>query len=97
MTATGTKPMTLAAFKRRIAVGTKLLCVHNSYRPQLNGIAREVVKVQTIGFYWVTETDPKHSHTDYPKACDFTTIDEDTVEWKLWPDSEHTLRLRLLS
>ncbi len=99
---TTTKAMrTLADFRRRLTAGQKLLCIHNTLRPVLNGTVREVTQVQkTVGFWWVTETDKRRSHTDYPKAANFTVIDDDTVEWKLFPgDPEkghHTVRLKFI-
>ncbi len=88
---------TLADFKRRIKVGTKLKCIHNTYRPVLDGTTREVVKVQTVGFYWTSGTDSHKSHTEYPKAADFTVIDADTAEWKLWAGADHTVRLQFIA
>jgi hypothetical protein len=94
----------LADFRRRLKVGSRMLCVHNEYRPVLDGLVREVVKVQTNSFAWVGG-DPKlepgrKSWTDIPKARDFRVIDADTVEWRLFPghpEKPHTLRLRFLA
>ncbi len=46
---------TLAELKRRIQPGVKLLCVENTYRPELNGKTRVVCRVQTNAFTWKHE------------------------------------------
>lgn len=72
----------LAALKRRMKVGAKLLCVENTKRPELNGRFREVVKVQTNSFAWVHDDDggDKRSWTDYPKATGLMWLDEHTFK-----------------
>jgi len=73
----------LAGLKRRMRVGTRLICVENSKRPELNGKRREVVKVQTNGFYWTTEGDTRRCWTEYPKANLVTWVDDDTFRLAL--------------
>lgn len=87
--------MSLARFKRSIKVGTRLLCVQNTYRPELNGLERKVVKVQGNGFYWTG--DPKNtrpSFTDYPPAKGCTWTADDTIRLPL--NSQHFVELRIL-
>jgi hypothetical protein len=86
----------LAALKRRIRVGTKLLCVRNTYRPVLDGTERTVVKVQTVSFAWKQPDSDKPSWTPYPKASGLTWIDDSTFRLDLELKEGHYVELRIL-
>jgi hypothetical protein len=86
---------TLADFKRRVQVGTRLLCVANTYSPNVNGTVREVIEARTVGFISKMDGCDRFS-TKYPKANDFRVVDADTVEWKLFPDDDGTVTLRFV-
>lgn len=87
---------TLAALKRRMQVGVKLLCVVNTKRPMLNGQRREVIKCQQNSFVWRREgVSAERSWTEYPKAPDLKWIDEDTFQIQMTP--EHHVQLRFVS
>jgi hypothetical protein len=72
-----------AAVKRRIQPGTRLLCVENTYRPELDGQERTVEKVQANGFWWTRDGDERRNWTQYPAARDVTVLDADTWRFKL--------------
>jgi hypothetical protein len=64
-----TKKQTLADLKRRIVVGTKLLCTIH-YKPESEGKLRIVTKVQGNG-YWFDEVGGfEHAWSSFPKAKD---------------------------
>jgi hypothetical protein len=85
----------LAELKRTIQVGTRLRCIENTYRPELNGKTRIVTRIQTNGFWWKHEkTDEHESWTHYPKAQLFT-FDGDTFQFSLGRD-EHSVRLEVI-
>lgn len=93
--------MSLATLKRRIQVGTKLVCIQNTLRPVLDGEYREVIKVQTNGFWWRTAimAPGKRAWTDYPKAAGITWMDETTVRLSLGTTKdgrEHFVELRFV-
>lgn len=54
---------TLADLKRTIKVGTRLYCIENTLRPELNGRTRLVVKAQGNSFAWVYDPEPVHDQT----------------------------------
>lgn len=89
----------LAELKRRIKVGTTLLCVKNSKRPEFDGQMRTVVKSQGNGFYWSQDGDdtrPKDDRrfwTEYPKAALMKWIDADTFQLSL--DETGTLYVQM--
>jgi hypothetical protein len=96
--------MTMASFaaaKRRIQPGTRLLCVENTYRPELDGTDRTVVKVQTNGFYWTmapttqVPNSDRRNWTRYPKAADVEIVDADT--WRMRLARGGHVELRFLS
>lgn len=82
--------MTFTQWKKRIQVGTQLLCVSNTYRPDLDGQVRVVDKVQTNTVRCVG-----NSWTHWPKAADVTFLDEDTASWPLLPMDPDLGRLTL--
>lgn len=88
----------LAGLKRRIAVGTRLLCVENSKRPELNGRKRTVVKVQGNGFYWTEDGGDasKRFWTEYPKASLVAWEDADTFRLSLDETGALYVRMRFL-
>lgn len=94
--------MTITELKARLPVGAVFTCVENTYRPELNGGRRLVVKAQTDGIFWrqlvsTGTTDisaESKSWTPFPKARDIVKSDEDTVTFKLGVD-DHTLTLDL--
>jgi hypothetical protein len=63
---------TLADLKRTIKVGTRLRCIENTLRPELNDTLRTVVKVQGNAFVWHQDgqMDQRGSWTNFPKAGD---------------------------
>lgn len=84
--------MTFTEWKRRVVVGTQLLCVEQTYQPKLVGQTRTVNKVQTVGI----RCDPNF-WTRWPKAKDVTFIDDNTAKWPLWPDQpDKVVALRIL-
>lgn len=87
----------LAELKRRIKIGTRLLCVRNTLRPKLDGTTREVVRTLGVAFVWKEDGSTGESWTRYPKAFGLTWVDDDTfrlilfdshyVEMKFLPES----------
>lgn len=73
---------TFAGWKRRIGIGTKLLCVEQTHRPELVGETRIVNKVMTVGI----RTDPDF-YTTWPKAQHVTMLDENTARWPIRQDT----------
>lgn len=69
---------TLADIKRRIAVGVRLECTAQTYRPELIGQLRIVTKVKGNQFAWKRPTDGENSWTRWPKAREVKVIDADT-------------------
>lgn len=83
---------TFAGWKRRIGIGTRLLCVEQTHQPKLVGETRTVNKVQTVGI----RCDPNF-WTHWPKAQHVTMVDENTAKWPLWPDKpEKVVSLRIV-
>jgi len=76
----------LASFKRQVEVGTVIECTENTLNPKAVG-TREVIKVQTNGFWWVNEAIRQTKHgrawTDYPKAADVVAVDDEQITWTL--------------
>lgn len=92
--------MKLAEIKRHIQVGSKVLCVENTYRPELNGRERTIVKTQTNAFVWSDGVESR-SWTRYPKASGVRSVDATTFDLNLEIRSgdepfTHYVRLRLL-
>lgn len=69
---------TLAAIKRRMLPGARLLCVENTYRPALNGSLRTVVKSGPGAWKFTVDGDDKVSVGFWPKASEVKIIDADT-------------------
>lgn len=83
---------TFTGWKRRIGVGTKLLCVEQTHQPKLIGQMRVVNKV---GATYI-RTDPNF-WTHWPKAQHVTMLDDDTAKWPIWPDQpEKVVALRIV-
>jgi translation initiation factor 2B subunit (eIF-2B alpha/beta/delta family) len=64
----------LSQFKKAIKVGSKVECILNVYKPELQNTVREVVKVQTNGYYALVND--KKSWLEYPKASDCIVKDD---------------------
>ena len=69
---------TLAAIKRRMLPGARLLCVENTYRPALNGSLRTVVRSGPGAWRFRLDGDDKVSVGFWPKASEVQIIDADT-------------------
>lgn len=88
---------TLADIKKRLTVGRQMLCVQNTYRPDLNGTTRTITRVLTNQIVWVNTTgDTRPSWTRWPSAKNFTFHDADTFSFKLFPDRADVVTLRFL-
>jgi hypothetical protein len=92
--------MTLAELKRRLTVGKEFTCVENTYRPELNGQKRVVVKAQTVSIKWTWDGDDdgRGSWTEFPKARDIVSSTDDTITWRMFPSDpwrDHTVTLRV--
>ena len=86
---------TLAALKRRIQVGTRLLCIENNKRPELSGKGREVIRCQGNAFVWRQDGDNRDSWTWYPKAHELKWLDKDTFQIQMTP--EFYVRLQIVA
>lgn len=92
--------MSMAAAKRRITVGTRLLCVEHTIRPELVGGTRLVLKAQGNSFCW-KDADGGESTTGWtywPKAARFAWVDADTFRIGVGPSEKEkgTVTLRVL-
>lgn len=61
---------TLADFKRYIRNGARFVCVENTFKHELDGQEREIVKAQTNGWFWREGGNPGRYWTNMPKASD---------------------------
>lgn len=68
---------TLADLKRLIKPGVRLRCIANTYRPELNGRERVVVRVFTGQFTWI-EPNVDHSLIGDSCSCGRWTLKPDT-------------------
>lgn len=87
---------TLADIKRRMRVGTRLLCIENTYRPKLNGSKRTVVRAGATVFYWDDDRGAQGSVMHYPTSRDVSILDADTFQLRLFPERDEYVRLRFL-
>lgn len=90
----------LAELKRAIKPGVRLRCIENTYRPELNGKSRVVVRVQTNAFTWKHETGPStESWTNYEKASAYTFPGGNTFSFlgTARGGQQHTVTLEILS
>jgi hypothetical protein len=85
----------LAELKRNIHVGTQLRCIENTYRPELNGTLRTVVKTQGNAFVWRMEGDTRNSWTNYEKASAYQFDGSNRFSWALGRD-DHKVTLEIL-
>ena len=88
---------TLADLRRRIAVGMRLLCIENTYRPELNGRVREITRARASLFYWKNPGDAQDSTTHLPKASELQWVDADTFRIDLFGDRTHSVTLRFVA
>ena len=80
---------TVADFKRALQPGVRVTLLDAPWFPSANGIAREVVRVQTTKFSLRTtraDGSQVESWCDYPKARD-ATFDGDLVRFPRFSDS----------
>ena len=90
---------TLTAFKRNVKAGTPMICVENTYRPDINGQKRTVLKAGTAVIEWVGDGEGCKSRTPWPKARDVVSVSDNQITWRLFPGRDgkehHTVTLRL--
>ena len=89
---------TLTEVKRAIQVGTRLRCVSNSKRPELNGLMRTVTKAQTNGFFWTQDGEEAKGRfwTPYPKAAD-AIVEDNTFALTIGPGCTVVMRIEVAS
>lgn len=80
--------------KARLTPGTRLLCIENTYRPELNGRTRVVVKAGATVWQWRHEDDAAISYSDLPAGI--RVLDPDTFSVPIRTKSEHRVTLRFL-
>lgn len=95
--------MTLAEFKRRLAVGATFTCTENTFKPELKGQRRVVTKVQSTSFAWqivgvtgafLSDGVRATFWTDLPKAKDVMHPEHaDSVTFKI-RGGDHLLTLK---
>jgi hypothetical protein len=91
---------TLADLKRTIKPGMRLRCIENTYRPELNGKQRKVVRVFTEQFTRVEDPLPVHALTVAPdglavncvcgwifKSCTDAPMEDRLEHVKEWADA----------
>lgn len=99
---------TLAALKRRLKPGDRLLCIENTMRPILDGTTREVLGVGSTAWQFTLVDTPDLpedlrgqlgtiQHSDWPKASGYSQVDDDTFRVALVRAPEHSVTLRFLS
>ncbi len=91
---------TLADLKRRLVVGQHLLCVENTYRPDLNGTRRIIIRVLTNQIVWTLPDSAKpeeQNWTRWPKASAFTFLDADTFRFTLDARTGDSVTLRFVA
>jgi len=79
---------TLTELKRTLKPGTRIRCIENTYRPELNGKLRLVTRTQTNGFYWMADDAMKESWTPYCKASLFK-FDGNAFQFSLGRGDHH--------
>jgi hypothetical protein len=84
-----------ADVKRRFAIGVRLECVENTYRPELDGSRRTINKVQTNAIRWREDGSDQQCWTPYPAASGVKIVDGDTFDMPL-RQGQHYVRLRFL-
>lgn len=91
---------TLSSFKRSVKSGTPMLCVENTYRPELNGQNRTILKVGPTVIKWVGNGDGRTSRTDWPLACNVLSVSDNEITFRLFPGRDgkdhHTVTLRIV-
>lgn len=91
------KGVYFAAWKRRVEVGTELLCVEQDVQPRLVGATRVVTDIRSNGVFCTAPPISDRFHTRWPKASEVTMLDDDTARWPLFnepkPTSYITLRI----
>jgi len=90
---------TMAELKRRILVGTRLRCVENTKRPELNGSTRIVVRTLGNAFVWQFDDgnpETRHSWSYYPKASGLTWLDENTFQLVICEETGDYVRLQFI-
>jgi hypothetical protein len=88
--------MTLTEIKRRMLPGVRLLCVNNTYRPELNGTMRTVVQSGPSVWRWRLDGDKQLARSEWGRASDSTIIDNDTFTLPLSRPG-HFVTLRFVS
>lgn len=90
---------TFTDLKRRLVVGQRLLCVENTYRPELNGSIRTIIRVLATQIVWTWEGSKKPNEpnwTRWPGAKQFTFIDADTFSFALETKNNDRVTLRFV-
>lgn len=89
------------AWRTRIVVGSKLLCVENQYRPVCNGQVRTVTRVMKGSIRQTIDSESSkvdNFWTTWPtRVTGVQQIDADTVRYPLFEDQPHALTLRILA
>jgi hypothetical protein len=69
-----------AELKRRFKPGLVLRCIENTYRPEVNGQLRKIVKVQTnaLAFHHLGEEEKGLFWLYFPPAADVKIIGKNT-------------------
>lgn len=95
--------MKLTELQNRIKVGVVLLCVENTYRPELNGTRRIITKTQKASYRCNQLNsdglpDGKTFWGDLPtRAGDIVSSNGDTVTWRMnGAATGHLLTMRFL-
>lgn len=79
--------------KSRLVPGTRLLCVENTYRPQLNGTTRVVVSAGVTVWQWRLEDATEIQGGSWEPGI--RILDADTFSMPL-RRADHTLTLRFM-
>lgn len=72
---------TIKEAKQRMIVGTRLLCIQNTYRPALNGTYRVVTKMGATTWKYRGDGDEKDSYSVWPSGIKI--IDDNTFRLPL--------------
>ena len=90
------KPHPFRAWRARIVPGVVLECIENTYRPELNGAKRVVLKVGTTVWLFRPVDGSEISRSEWPRRLsDVVMIDKNTSRYPL-TRTAHTLTLRIL-
>ena len=85
---------TLASWKRGTKAGDVLLCVENTYRPEINGTRRYLNQVgPSVVVCTLEDQESRNYRMEWPKASDVLSVTDEEITYKIGI-GDHTVTLR---